>query len=89
MRFLKYLFENLLNKKICYNLKDNSATNNKKLFENIRALKKQTDTSSNFIRKGKIGGYREEMSQELIDRFNEWNLQSDKLNQGYLYKSGD
>ena len=40
----------------------------------------------NFIRKGIIGGYRNDMTKEYADRIDNWYAESGNLNQGYNYK---
>jgi hypothetical protein len=61
--------------------------------ETFKEMSKTTDydikDNLQFIRKGVVGGYRNEMSQEYIDRFDKWMQQKDILNQGFKYKGID
>lgn len=39
------------------------------------------------IRKGKIGGHKNEMSPEMAKEFDRWMKEGQELNQGFLYKA--
>lgn len=39
--------------------------------------------TDDFIRKGKIGGYKDEMSEEYIEKFNKWMEQDSQIQTGF------
>lgn len=39
------------------------------------------------IRNGKIGGHKNEMSNEMAERFDKWMEEGFKLNQGFTFKT--
>lgn len=45
-----------------------------------------TKNDINFIRKGVIGGYKDEMPKSYANRIDDWYAQSETLNQGYNFK---
>jgi hypothetical protein len=42
------------------------------------------ETANGIIRKGKIGGYRDEMCEEYVKKFDIWMAESNDLKQGYV-----
>jgi len=46
----------------------------------------QNDISLNYIRKGVVGGYKDEMPQEYADRIDKWYAERKNLNQGYNHR---
>jgi Sulfotransferase domain len=52
--------------------KANKACNNELYFEKINRLTKQKTNTDDFIRRGKIGGFKDEMPQEFINKFDKW-----------------
>ncbi|XP_059622665.1 sulfotransferase 1B1-like [Phlebotomus argentipes] len=52
----------------------NPSVNMEKLFQNFETVfgEKQPDKDYNFVRKGAVAGFREEMTPELIEAFNKW-----------------
>lgn len=65
---------------------ENTAANNDSY---IKELNKRNGGSGEIrgqIRTGKSGGYKNEMSPELIEKFDKWMKDGHKLNQGFLYK---
>lgn len=61
----------------------NAACNNQHLYEKANAIMKLTSKTDDFIRKGKIGGYKEEMPQDYIERFDAWIAQEVQLSPGF------
>uniref|UniRef100_A0A1L8E4H8 Putative sulfotransferase n=1 Tax=Nyssomyia neivai TaxID=330878 RepID=A0A1L8E4H8_9DIPT len=53
---------------------ENSSVNKQHIFKHIDNVlgSSKPDENYNFIRKGKIGGFKEEMTTELIQKFNKW-----------------
>ena len=57
----------------------NTACNNKLYLEKVNAIKNLRNTTDDFIRRGKTGGYKNEMSEEYIKKFEKWIAEEDKL----------
>jgi hypothetical protein len=64
---------------------ENERTNNKSFFE-APDLYEDCKENFQFIRKGVVGGYKTEMPQEYIDRFDQWMAEGENLNQGFAFK---
>lgn len=62
---------------------DNNACNNKLYFEKINEMTKQTKVTDDFIRRGKIGGYKDEMTNETIEKFDKWIAEEGQLKTGF------
>ncbi|CRL02069.1 CLUMA_CG015599, isoform A [Clunio marinus] len=68
------------------NMKKNKACNNTLFFEKVNEIyKKRTDTDK-FIRRGKAGGYKDEMSQEYIEKFDKWMEKRNDVKTGFPKK---
>jgi hypothetical protein len=61
----------------------NKACNNELYFEKVNQLTKQKTNTDDFIRRGKIGGFKEEMPPELIEEFEKWMEEEDFLEAGF------
>ncbi|KAK5638504.1 hypothetical protein RI129_012799 [Pyrocoelia pectoralis] len=67
-------------------MKNNSAVNYEKVLKDRKQYNPTDDGA--LIRSGKVGGYKEEMSPELIDKFDEWikkNIENTDFNENYAY----
>ncbi|KAK5638165.1 hypothetical protein RI129_012460 [Pyrocoelia pectoralis] len=65
-------------------MKNNSAVNYEKVIKERKQYNPTGDGA--FIRSGKVGGYKEEMSSELINKFDEWikkNIENTDFNENY------
>lgn len=87
MKICKVSLRNLykiifINQKI-FLFAENDMTNNKRFAKTY--LK---NDNWEYIRLGVIGGHKSEMSQEYINRFDEWMAEKEKLNQGFTFKEG-
>ncbi|KAK5638164.1 hypothetical protein RI129_012459 [Pyrocoelia pectoralis] len=77
--------------RLCTHLSFNSMKNNSAVnYEKVINDRKQYDPTVDrgFIRSGKVGGYKEEMSPELINKFDEWikkNIENTDFNENYAY----
>lgn len=67
-------------------LKANKACNNELYFEKINQLTKQRTNTDDFIRRGKIGGFKDEMPQKFIDKFDKWMEEEKDLVAGFEIK---
>lgn len=62
---------------------DNSACNNK---HQLEQLSKREINPTDFIRRGQINGYVDEMSEELVGKFDKWISDESKLDAGFPRK---
>lgn len=53
-------------------MKGNDACNNKGFMERMNKITNSDKKPEGFIRKGKVGNFKEEMSAEFIKKFDEW-----------------
>lgn len=71
-----------------FNLSTERKTNDNRY--TLKTWMKSIDPNSTnditFIRKGIIGGYKDDMSKEYADRIDKWYAESGSLNQGYNWK---
>lgn len=67
-------------------LLENPATNNISYFENLNKFTDQNSVTNDFIRRGKIGGYIDEMTEEDIKRFDSWIAEERLLSTGFSTK---
>lgn len=51
----------------------------------IELLNPKSKNNNEFFRRGVVGGYKDEMSQEYINRIDEWYAKTESLNQGFNY----
>lgn len=49
-------------------------------------MSKQKTETDDFIRRGKIGGYKDEMPKDLIAKFDEWIAEETQLKAGFPRK---
>ena len=52
----------------------------------LKDLNSKIDKDYKFIRKGVVGGYKNEMSNDYIEKIDEWFAKSKSLNQGFNQK---
>ncbi|KAL7020046.1 hypothetical protein ACKWTF_011362 [Chironomus riparius] len=68
------------------NMKARKTNDNKQTYNILlKHLNSNNHKDYNFIRKGVVGGYKNEMSSVYIDKFDEWFAKSKSLNQGFNY----
>lgn len=74
---------NFYNFNTIFSILDNDACNNKAFMERMNEITKQNRKTEGFIRKGKAGGYKEEMSQEFIKKFESWMKEMSGITSGF------
>jgi len=55
----------------------------------MQSIDPNSNNDITFIRKGVVGGYKDELPEEYADRIDKWYAESGNLNQGYNYKDED
>lgn len=65
---------------------DNRGCNNEEYFRKVNEMTKQTTTTNDFIRRGKIGGFRDEMPVEYIEKFDKWMAEESEIEAGFPRK---
>jgi Sulfotransferase domain len=73
-----------LNFCFCFFFSENSSTNAKHMFKVCNVIAGEERPVDEFIRKGKKGSYRDEMSEEYVVKFDEWMADGARLKQGFL-----
>jgi hypothetical protein len=51
--------------------------------ERMNEITKKNRKPEGFIRKGKAGGYKDEMSQQMIEKFETWMNEAAKMTSGF------
>lgn len=64
----------------------NKGCNNELYFTNVNEMMKQKTNTDDFIRRGKIGGFKDEMLAEWIEKFDKWLAEEDELEAGFQRK---
>jgi hypothetical protein len=52
----------------------------------MESIDSNSDKNINFIRKGVVGGYKDELPETYADRIDKWYMESENLNQGFKFK---
>lgn len=64
----------------------NKGCNNELYFRKVNEMMKQKTNTDDFIRRGKIGGFKDEMPAEWIVKFDKWLAEEDELDAGFPKK---